>query len=327
MQRYQFTKIDSILSKYHRDFRGLGIEEGDAIEWIGEALGFIKQIGASEEAVAFLEVKNHHAQIPNGLHFIIQTARYNHWSPDTYECTPKTIIEELTPTVTSGCDSCNEGWTSNLVPIDCDGEIMGDYEVAYYRPFFDLRFEYDMWRTSSYREQKFTPIRLADNTFFNSIVCREEDMSIYSSCRDEYTVVQDNLRFSFKEGFIALSYVRQKLDEATGYPMVPDDESAKAAITYYMTWKIKQREWIVTNREGSKLQAESMEQHWLKYKRQFSAKTKMPQGIDDLQDLMEQSTYLIPRRRDYYGFFGKLTEPEVRPYFNNNGRFRAYSGI
>lgn len=334
MQKYQFIKVDSILAKYHRDFKGLGLDEGDAIEWIGEALGFMKIVGAAEEAVAFLEVKNHQAPIPNGLHYVIQIAKYNGYDsiPENCGCTPEEVITNLSCESNSGspCSDCNDGWTSNLVPIDCDGEIIGDYEVAYYRPFFDLRYEYMDWVYSDYYKNRFTPVRLADHTFFNSVVCRipeTENNSLYHTTRDEYTVVQDYLRFNFKEGFVALSYLRQIIDPETGYPMIPDDEAARNAITYYITWKIKQREWYVNNREGSRAQSVDAEQHWLKYKRQFSAKTKMPSTVDDMQDLMEQSTYLIPRRRDYYSFFGKLTEAEVRPHFSNTGRFRAYIGV
>ena len=94
-------------------------------------------------------------------------------------------------------------------------------------------------------------------------------------------------------------------DPKTGYPMVPDDESAKSAITYYLAWKFKQRE-MYNHREGAAALSMDAEQHWLKYIKQFKAKTKMPSTIDDLEDLKVQSSYLIPRRRRYDNFFGKI---------------------
>ena len=42
----------------------------------------------------------------------------------------------------------------------------------------------------------------------------------------------------------------------------------------------------------------------------------MPSGVDEHQNLAQQSRYLIPRMNKYYGFFGKLGRAENRP-FNN----------
>lgn len=316
MQKFQFITLDTILAKYHRDFRNVGINEGDAIEWIGEALGFMKITSASEEAVAFMEVKNYEAQIPNGMHYIIQVARNNSWSrEDNSSCCTENIISELFPELPEVIPP---------VPIDCHGSIIGDYGVAYYRPFFDLQYEYLGWAQSKYKARHYTPVKLSNHSFFNSIVCKENDIdSIYHSCQDEYTIVQDKLRFSFKEGFIALAYLRQKVDLETGYPMIPDDESAKAAITYYLGWKVKEQEgW--NHREGAMNLAGVAETKWLKYVKQFKNKAKMPQGADQYENLMQASKYLIPRQHRYSNYFGGLGKAELRP-FNDPDR-RNYIG-
>lgn len=329
-QRFQYITVDTILSKYLRDFKGLELNEDDAIEWIGEALGFMKLQSASEEAIAFLEVKNYQAALPNGLHYIIQVAKNNIWNPQsTTSCTPATIVAEIAPIQpVEGCSECSN---SGLVPVDCQGEIIGDYDVAYYRPYFDLKYEYMGWLKSPAFRTKFSPVRLANHTFFNTLVCQTKDTEhLYNNksyVSDEYTIVGDQLRFSFKEGFVALAYLRQRIDEETGYPMVPDDESAKAAITYYLGWKTKEREcW--NHREGSCQLAEKAEQHWMHYIKQFKNKAKMPFGTDDYEDLMEQSNYLIPRRKRYYGFFGKLGKAEDRTFNDPNltNKYRYASG-
>lgn len=325
MQKFQFTKVDSILAKYHRDFKGLGIDEGDAIEWIGEALGFMKIASASEEAVAFLEVKNHQVDIPNGMHYIIQIARSNQWSPEEPEtCSPEAIVTQVLEIEPDhSCTDCG-GWTDNLVPIDCQGNIIGDYEVAYYRPYFDLQYEYLGWAQKAYNGGAFSPVRLANNSFLSTLVCTVPGTEgLYQGCTDEYTIVQDKLRFSFERGFVAVAYVRQMLDVDTGYPMVPDDESARSAITYYMAWKIKQQECF-NHREGACQLADRAEERWLKYIKQFKNKAKMPTGVDQYQNLMEQSKYLLPNHNRYYGFFGKLGRAEQRVY-NDPGRTNRYS--
>jgi hypothetical protein len=328
--RFQYVTVDTILSKYLRDFKGSDLNEDEAIEWIGEALGFMQMASASEEGIAFLEVKNYQAALPNGLHYIIQVAKNNHWTPTEVEsCTPQVIVEELTPMgPNSDCESCaGGGWTEDLVAVDCQGELIGDQEIAYYRPYFDLQYEYLGWVYSKAYTTKFTPVRLANHTFFNTLVCQTEESSgLYNEHRDEYTIVGDQLRFSFKEGYVALAYLRQRVDKETGYPLVPDDESAKAAITYYLGWKMKEREgW--NHREGAMQLAQIAEQRWLKYIKQFKNKAKMPWGTDEYEDLMEQGNYLIPRRKRYYGFFGKLGQAEDRvfndPNFTNKYRYTS----
>jgi len=300
MQRFQYTTVDTILAKFNRDFRGLDIGETDAIEWIGEALGYMKMASVSEEAIAFIEVENYQCFIPAGLQFIIQIGKNNAWSKeDTSCCNTETIVEEIAHGTCEGC--CGEN--SNLVPVDCQGNLVGNVEVAYYRPYFDLQYEYLGWARNSYYRQSWTPVRLANHTFLNTLVCKTEDQeNLYQSSREEYTIIQDQLRFSFESGFIALAYLRTQLDEVTGYPMIPDDESAKAAITYYLTWKVKEREMYM-HREGAMQLAERAEQHWLKYIKQFRNKAKMPYGTDQYQNLMEQSKYLLPKQNRYYGFF------------------------
>jgi len=62
------VSIDTLLSKVKRD--GLTVDEATAVEWIAEALDFIGVVTQYEQAVAFIEVKDYQAPIPQGLtHF------------------------------------------------------------------------------------------------------------------------------------------------------------------------------------------------------------------------------------------------------------------
>lgn len=333
-QRFQYVTVDTILSKYLRDFRGNELNEDDAIEWIGEALGHMKMATLSEEAIAFLEVKNYQATLPNGLHYIIQVAKNNAWTPtEKVTCTPQAIITELvpeTPQTNCGCSTCCSTPANDMVLLDCQGDLIADPEVGYYRPYFDLQYEYLGWVHSKSFRTKFTPVRLANHTFFNTLVCQNvASDGLYNNTNylaDEYTIVEDQLRFSFKEGLVAVAYLRSKVDLETGYPLVPDDESAKAAITYYLGWKVKEREaW--NHREGAMQIAQVAEARWLKYIKQFRNKAKMPWGTDEYEDLMEQGNYLLPRNKRYYGFFGKLGRAEDRifndPTFTNKYRYTS----
>ena len=336
MQRFQYIGIDSILAKYHRDFRGVDITEDDAIEWIAEALGHAKVANTLEEAVRFVEIKDHQCDIPKGMHYITQIARNNEYDEDPEKCNPDSIIDDIAEDIKTevkenegengDCINCEDEhfWLKNAVPVAPDGEILGDYEVAYYRPFFDLQYEYGQFCTSGYHRRAYTPVRLSDHSFFNTLVCREEEAEqLYSSSEDEYTIVQNKLRFSFKKGFVAIAYLRNPTDDETGYPLVPDDESARAALTYYLGWKIKEREcW--NSRQGACQLADKAEMRWLKYVKQFRNKAKMPYGVDQHENLKQGSMYLLPNNKRYNGFFGNLNRGEDRRYGNPDNRNQRY---
>jgi len=201
--------------------------------------------------------------------------------------------------------------------------MIGDYEVAYYRPFFDLKWEYSLWSDSQYCKDKFTPVRLSNNVFFNSLVCKEKNnQEIYRNCGDEYTIVgttEKRLRFSFREGFVAVAYLRNAIDIETGYPLVPDNYSYLSAITYYIKWKLA--EWYDWNgREGFGIKAEKAEKRWLKYTKQGKNYMKMPKGLDQYQNLLEQSHTMIPKHNMYYGHFGNLNKAESKKFNNPDNR-------
>lgn len=314
---YQYTSIDRIFSKLIRDVKS-DFSEADVIEWCGEALSFIGATRLYEEAVAFIEVKNHQCKMPAGTHAIIQIARNNSWGGPKDDSLCPSNIKDLTPTV--------DGETPPAtvpVALDCTGQPINDYDLAYYRPYFDLKWEYSQWRCSSTYIQKYTPVRLATNTYFNSIVCKEvEDGSqtIYQTGTDEYTIVQgDTLRFSFKEGSVAVAYLRQLLDEETGYPMIPDNISYTTAITKYITMKMFEREFY-NGRDGAERKMVKAEQDWQWYCKQASNVDLMPNGVDEYQNMLDQRSYLLPRQNRYYGFFGKMARPETRKFDDPDAR-------
>ena len=107
----QYTTLDRVLSKIYRDLGVEEISETDVVEWSGEALEFIGAITLYEEAVAFIEIENHQADLPNGLHSIIQVARNNKWVKSTKDICPANVVldcttdEIKTPESKCGCSN------------------------------------------------------------------------------------------------------------------------------------------------------------------------------------------------------------------------------
>ncbi len=304
-----FTTIDRILSKHHREMKNNQVSERDLIEWAGEALDFMKVYEIQEQAVAFLMVENWEADIPANFQMILQVAKNNFWTEDINDrCACMEVLNE---------DLSGEDNFITPVPLDCQGNIIDNINVAYFRPYWSEAWDYTSFIGSNTYRKHFTPIRLASNTFFNSIVCSEKQEVPYcDGCNDSYTIVggvDKKLRFSFKDGFIALSYVRTMLDKETGLPLIPDDITFISAIEYYIKWKIKESD-LFDNRDGAAGTVQYFEQRWLKYVRQAKNYAMMPKSIDDYQDLMEQSHNMIPRTDRYYSYFGNLNSMGTLKY-------------
>lgn len=328
-RKLQYTTLDRVLSKIYRDLGVEEISETDVIEWSGEALELIGSVSLLEEAVAFIEIENHQADLPNGLHSIIQVAKNNSWDKTTKNICPANIV--LDSTLEQPQESNSENHTlpdGSPIPLDCNGTPIIGYELAYYRPYFDLQYEYFGWSNSNLYQQNYTPVRLANHSFFSTVVC-DEDPKIYGpgcNVTDEYTLVGDKIRTSFKEGSIALAYYRQKVDPETGYPMIPDEVSVITAITYYITWKYMARLWYM-GREGYSDKMQEAEQQWQWYCRQAGDKQKMLFGVDQHQNFTDARFQLIPRRNKYYGFFGKLGREEYTNFKEPNKRNFRLRGI
>lgn len=321
MKQIRYTSIDRIFSKLIRDFGMEGINESDVVEWCGEALEAIGAVSLYEETVAFIEVSNHQCDLPTGLHSIIQVAKYNNWRGSSKEkreglLCPKNIVDNLIP------EEQIERKVDIPVCLDCEGKPLNDYDVAYYRPYFDLQYFYASWCSSkSYRQ--FSPIRLANHTFFNSIVCEEKNSeinSLYRNSTDEYTIIKGEvLRFSFKEGYIALAYHRQVTDTETGYPLIPDHYSYVTAITKYVTMKILEK-LFYAGREGASQKLQKAEADWHWYCGQAANHAMMPKGIDQWQNIMEERQYILPRTKRYYNYFGNMSRIENRGWNNTDLR-------
>lgn len=302
---YSYVSIDRIFSKYIRE-GGTEFEEGDVVEWVGEALEFIGAIKYYEEAIHFADVKNHQCELPKWLHSIIQIARNT--------CTDSLAKNSI-------CDSdvaqsiSEEIFT--LFTTSKNSLVLNDEEIPYYKSFFDLKCGFNTWCGSGLYNNCYAPVRLATNTLFNSLVC---NTSCNNYSNNEYKIIKGKtIRFSFKEGSVAIPYTRQVVDDETGYPLVPDNISYTTAITWYIKLKIAEKDFE-NGRAGAEGRMNNADIKWQWYCGQASNVDKMPYGIDQYQNLLDQRSYILPRNNRYFGFFGNLAKPENRIWNDSDGR-------
>lgn len=307
----QFVSIDRIFAKLA--YITTNLDENDAIEWIGEALEFIGTRRIYEEAISFFEVKDYQCQMPAFTHQIIQIAKNNNWRPDNLCVTPKCVIDEVPNIMYQTCSSCMPGTEDmGYVVLDGKGTPVVEYDIAYYRPYFDLLGEYYGWSNSNYYNQNYSPVRLSTSSFFGSVLDK--------NCKDEYTIISNNiLRFSFSCGSVAIAHKRQPVDVETGYPMIPDNISHITACTAYIKMKLNDRD-LFNKREGSIQLSQKLEADWQWYCGQASNSDKMIRGIDEHQNLLDQRSNMLPNYSKYFSYFGSLNMPEYRKFNDPDGR-------
>lgn len=256
-----FVRVETILSKFHSDLSSGDIDEGDAIDWIGEAMEFLRIPETQVESVCFIEVKDFEAPLPKGFQKVMQIARHNTWTPESKCELPQEVIEEGNEDT-----SCIEEYLKYPEP------------VVNFSPYINVPWQLSKWTNHNYYLQHYSHVKLSNNAFFGTLVCEEEHIP-YDNCNDEYTIVGEvnrRLRFSFREGYIALAYYKTSVDER-GYPMIPDQIQYITAITYYLKWKVAQRyEWL--GRQGFARIAQDSERLWLRYMRQGINSVRIERG-------------------------------------------------
>jgi hypothetical protein len=341
MSLLKYISVDRVFSKLNRDLKGTELNESDVIEWIGEALEFLAVPQVLVEDVKFLKVVDFHTEFPENLHMVTQIAKHN----ENYSASGVSEIfceENKLEKQVSDCEKASEEVNvSDFNTISDESGYLENMPDAYAAAFLnaeklqdmnplslnklDLDWTYTVWASSDYYQNNFSPVRLTTNTFFNSIVCKERDMSIYNNCGNEYTIIgeiEKKFRFNFRDGTVAVSYLKNSVDNETGYPLIPDNISYISAITYYIKWKLAEMyDW--SGREGYVAKADKAEERWLKYARQAKNNMKMPKTLDEHQNLLEQTHYLIPDHKKYYGFFGNLGKSRRMNFQNLNTTYNS----
>lgn len=307
-----WTSVNPVIDRIIRN-TGFDIDELDLITWIGEAMFEMEVSNTLEERVAFGEVEDHRIKLPKGLRFINQIARHNSYNKkwktkklcgygeayrqdvDLNMLCPVNIYED-TP------ENCCE-----KIETDCNGCAILDHKKVYYIPYFDVLMNNNSLSNNNYYKKNYTPVRLKNHSFFNSLVCKE-DTELYSSYYDEYNIVgkQSELLFSFKEGSVAISYKRTILDE-DGYPMVPDRIEFQKAVESYVRYRWYQKKFDTDPTQRIMFAAKNdAKQQWDNECSSAKVWAWLPKTIDDYQMVEEQYGHLMPKLNAYNNFFGNL---------------------
>ena len=285
----------AIIGKLVRDF-GEREDEGTLIEWIGEA---IELIGVNEswcqKTTDLINLSNFQCRIPIHCRNIIQIVKNNSYS------TPELSDNNASINVISVT-------TDDPVPIDELGRPLTGYDVAWYRPYFDLVYEYQFWyKSPGVRDQsKFGIVQKSGESFFDSQVYKETadyqgSVYQYNLNNPEYAIIEaaKMLRFSFEKGQIFISYLKQ-ITDVNGFPMIPDEQSYAEALVSYIMYRRTKKDYF-KHGQGSENRLVTAKDDWLAYCSQAKNYSFMPKSVDDMEKL-KRNNGLVHRNR-YKQFF------------------------
>lgn len=321
MKNLRYISVYSIIDKLYRDLGVDSLEEAEIIEWTGEVMDKIEVVEFSVLSTAFIEVRNYKCEVPKGFKQVFQVVRRNAGKPENIKeicgClglnTPVQEIEEQDENKPfERLNPCGEP-----ILLDCNGTPLEQYEFAYYRPFFDYVYWY--FDLPKYRKE-WTLVKLAQHSFFNTVINNPEVEDLYKNQNlDEYNIVNDMMHFSFKDGYIAMSYYKNIFDK-DGYPLIPDDPDIKDAIAHYCTYKLMKRRWY-QGRDGyqDKWQSAENDYNWSIKKANVKAKTLNAEQLNQLTNYM---TTLLPRDTYWNSLYKHYGLPEDVTYVKNT----AYHG-
>jgi len=279
----EYTNIERILSKFKRELKTASLDEGDAIEWIGEAMEFLTVAKTLENLMEYKEVVNYHCDIPDNTVSILQIAKDKDYVDTQINyCQDEAETEDTTSTGENPYCS-GDTHPANLagypVPLDCQGNFLMDVDVSYFRPFTDLEYWYDIGGLGIDKSSRFTPVRLTNKMFFSEPVID----TMYRDTPYEYSIIErKKLRFNFKDGWVLVAFKSLPLDER-GYPLIPDNISYITAITYYIKWRIAEYHFW-NGREHFSTIVEKMDKQWRYYAGQAKNSEKMP-TVDELENI------------------------------------------
>ena len=287
----KYTTINRIFTKLNRDFGITNLDESVVVEWTAEALSAINAMPYYENVVKFFNVKNYQVDLPNDYVNIVQIAKCT--TCDDLDCLcPQNIFENLDNNLPIEHKSYDKSCEIEKEKNNCE-------DIIFIPPNLDL------WFSTNFYKQNFEVVRLTTNSFFNSSHCKNNP---YSSCVNEYNIFNNVIRFSFKEGVIALSYIRIPLDEQ-GYPLIPDTYAYTTAIEKYILYKLSERDFY-KGVNGSVQRMQKFEKDWNKYCSQASSEMMIPNTIDKMQNIAEMWLKPIQSARSYYSFSSNLAREQ-----------------
>ena len=284
----KFTSIYTIFLRLKRDYNLTELNQSDVIEWSADALEAIGAVQIMEKKLKLLHVKNHLAQLPNGLIDILQVNRVYGYEGkclcDQFN-TMFIAVKTKKPKIKQVEDCTKQQFCTDFIYLKPDDT--GGLELK--------------------------PIRKAESPFFVMNACEEcENAKDKDGDYDYFLYAQrvNDIVFSFKEGIVALTYFTIPTDEQ-GFPLIPDVYQITDAVSKYIAYKYFTKQFYIRGDKTDFYKMNNAKQEWLDAVKRAANYAMMP-DIDDLQNMYEVLTNPFITSR-YYNSFKTIQSPQLKP--------------
>lgn len=305
---YKWLSVHNIIAKVFTD---LDLQEEshrvyDMIEWAGEA---IKKIGAfgsfkknvtGSNAKPDLVVEDYQAKLPDNVFRVIQ-AFFSDSSDGTFY------------PMRYATGSLDGVWYNTVRPLggnDVTAEGVSYIEsdlVQLAMLLYDLTYEEALQQLNDGTIDRDLLISILGGNEPSDII-KVDDRSF-----DLLYVVENGvIRVNQKTGYIRIAYEEIPTDE-DGYPLIPDNESYREAIYWYIVMKLLYPKWVIGKvRDAVYYEARNS---WNYYLKQAYGNAIMP-NRDMMESIKNNWNRLVPEMTEHDTGFQTLGQRQI--YWNNN---------
>ena len=295
------AKVIADLSMPERD-----IKISDMREWIVESILKIGAIQQYEHKVVVLPIDHHQVKLPCDLYKLGQVAfsfcDNGGWLPMRKSTSSFGVFHDRKG---SCCDADMLIQDSALLPLVKNMfNLVSDEEAL-----AKLNEDDQLRSTLSILLNQYTV-----GTINGHIVPgahNHRDSTMFSN-ELQYTTKPGYIMTNMPHGFVKISYYAIYCDEE-GMPMIPDLESYKEAITWYITMKYYYPKYLKGDINQS--QYYDMKRSWNYYRKQAYGEAQTP-GIDDMEAIKNIWNKLYPEIDDHDMFFS--TTGDEQHVYNQN---------
>ena len=145
----------------------------------------IYAVSSLEQRVAFGEVIDNKISIPKGLKFIRKIAMHTNfnknWNTEGICGFGDAFMKDVNKSCPSP-DIIKQDKCCEKIELDCNGCPINLAGTVYYRPFFDVDYLHSKLYSHPFYCNNYTPIRLGNDAFFSSLVCKDEECMYSPEC-------------------------------------------------------------------------------------------------------------------------------------------------
>lgn len=296
----KFVSSQRVLDKFYQDFPQFdnALPYGTAIEWIGSALTelkipcyYVDKITDGNAALNhqdYIEITDYRGKLPCDMYLLRQAACVVESEPSC--AGNQAFLDQYGCVIPVNGIAYVDIEGGGIVNKDCGGLIPAMVASQ---------------TSCSLTGRRYIPMRWSTNTFHKGF--HESDLD-YRMCSDlTYTINNDYIFTSFKEGKVALSYLAVPTDE-NGLPIIPDSETVINYVMWYIALKYSFQLWAM-GKIADKVYEETKGYAQLYYMKSKN-EGKMPKTLDEWESYKNLRIRRIPKMYDHNRFFKNLQAPQ-----------------